>query len=63
MSIIFFKNQSIFYTVIQNGRRLNAPVLISQHTFKRDLKRILNHAEFDLRPKKSYFDRFFNDSN
>ncbi|GAA5085814.1 hypothetical protein GCM10023210_06980 [Chryseobacterium ginsengisoli] len=60
-TVIFFQDQSIFYTVIQNGRKTNAPVLISQHFIRKDFKKILNQKKFDLNPKKSYFDRFFND--
>lgn len=60
-TIIFFKNDSILYTVIQNGTRLNTPVLLSQHFIRNDLKKILTQEKFDLTPKKSYFNMFFND--
>jgi hypothetical protein len=60
-TIIFFKNNSILYTVIQNGTRINTPVLLSQHLIRKDLKKILSQEKFDLAPKKSYFDMFFND--
>lgn len=60
-TIIFFKNDSILYTVIQNGTRINTPVLLSQHFIRKDLKKILTQEKFDLTPKKSYFDMFFND--
>lgn len=60
-TIIFFSGQSIFYTVIKNGTKINSPVLLSQHLMRRDLKKILSQSKFDLNPKKSYFDRFFND--
>jgi hypothetical protein len=60
-TIIFFRGQSIFYTLIKNGTKINSPVLFSQHLMRRDLKKIVNQAKFDLHPKRSYFDGFFND--
>lgn len=60
--MIFFKDQSVFYTLIQNGRNANPPVLLSQHFIRKDFKKILNQKKFDLNPKKGYFDMFFNDS-
>lgn len=60
-TIIFFRNQSILYTIIKNGTKINAPVLLSQHLIRKDLKKILSQEKFDLAPKKSYFDMFFND--
>lgn len=61
-TIVFFKNQSVFYTLIQNGRNANPPVLLSQHFIRKDFKKILNQKKFELNPKKGYFDMFFNDS-
>lgn len=60
-TIVFFKNQSVFYTLIQNGRKINSPVLFSQHFIRKDLKKILNQKKFDLNSRKGYFDMFFND--
>ncbi|HCR76664.1 MAG TPA: hypothetical protein DIW37_09725 [Chryseobacterium sp.] len=59
--IIFFKDQSVLYTVIKSGRRINAPVLFSQHIIRKDIRKILHQKKFTLTRKKSYFDRFFND--
>ncbi|WP_336690473.1 MULTISPECIES: hypothetical protein [unclassified Chryseobacterium] len=59
--IIFFKDQSVLYTVIKSGRRINAPVLFSQHIIRKDIRKILHQEKFTLIRKKSYFDRFFND--
>ncbi|ROI00433.1 hypothetical protein [Chryseobacterium daecheongense] len=41
-TIIFFKEQSILYTLINEGSRTNRPVLISQHITRIDLKKILS---------------------
>jgi hypothetical protein len=41
-TIIFFKENSIFYTLIREGFKLNGPVLISQHITRMDLKKLLN---------------------
>lgn len=59
--IIFFKDQSVLYTVIKSGGRINAPVLFSQHIIRKDIRKILHQKKFTLTRKKSYFDRFFND--
>jgi len=61
-TIVFFKDQSVLYTLIQNGRRINTPVLFSQYFIRKDFKKILNQTKFDLTKKKGYFDMFFNDS-
>jgi len=60
-TIIFFKDQSISYALIQNGRKINAPVLLSQHFIRKDFKKILHQTKFNLIKKKGYFDMFFND--
>lgn len=39
--LVFLKNDTILYTVIKEGVRLNAPVLFSQHFIRRDFKKIL----------------------
>lgn len=39
--LVFFKNDTILYTVIKEGVRLNPPVLFSQHFTNRDLREIL----------------------
>lgn len=39
--LVFFKSDSILYTIIKEGYRLNAPVLFSQHFTRRDLKKML----------------------
>lgn len=39
--IIFFTESSILYTLIKEGRRMNSPVLISQHIVRRELKKLL----------------------
>ncbi|MCF2218123.1 hypothetical protein H9Q08_02275 [Chryseobacterium sp. PS-8] len=59
--IIFCKDQSVLYTVIKSGMRINAPVLFSQHIIRKDIRKILHQEKFTLTRKKSYFDRFFND--
>lgn len=60
--IIFFKDHTILYTLIQKGRKINPPVLFSQYFIRNDFKRILRQTKFELTKKKGYFDRFFNDS-
>ncbi|WP_312393652.1 hypothetical protein [Chryseobacterium sp.] len=60
-TIVFFKDQSVLYTLIQNGRRMNAPVLFSQYFIRKDFKKILSQTKFDLTRKKGYFDMYFND--
>lgn len=59
--IIFFKDQSVLYTVIKSGGKINAPVLLSQHFVRKDIRKILHQEKFTLTRKKSYFDMFFND--
>jgi len=39
--VVFFENDTILYTVIKEGTRLNLPILFSQHFTRRDLRRIL----------------------
>lgn len=39
--IIFFKDNSILYTLIKEGWRINFPVLFSQHIVRSDFKKIL----------------------
>lgn len=58
-TMIFFKDQSILYTVIRDALRLNVPVLISQHITRRDFKKILTQAKIKNKTKKSYFSLFF----
>ncbi|WP_157886028.1 hypothetical protein [Chryseobacterium glaciei] len=57
--MIFFKNESILYTLIKEGARLNVPVLFSQHIVRIDLKKILTQAKIKNKTKKSYFSLFF----
>lgn len=44
-TIIFFTNDSILYTLIKEGQKLNLPVLLSQHLVRRDLKKILRQTK------------------
>lgn len=41
-TIIFFKDDAILYTLIKEGAKINAPVLLSQHLTRLDLKKTLN---------------------
>lgn len=41
-TIIFFKENSILFTLIKDNPRLNFPVLFSQHITRMDLKKLLN---------------------
>lgn len=59
-TIIFFKDNSILYTVIKEGAKSNFPVLLSQHLIKMDLKKILQHEEINRKTKnKGYFSSLF----
>lgn len=59
-AIIFFKENSILYTLLKEGSKSNFPVLFSQHFFKMDFKKILQQNEPELEiKKKSYFRSFF----
>lgn len=61
-TIIFFKDNSIFYTLIMEGFKLNRPVLISQHITRMDLKKLLNLKKTKIQVKKNTFSSlFFND--
>jgi hypothetical protein len=44
-TIIFFKDDAILYTLIKEGAKINAPVLLSQHLTRLDLKKTLNKAK------------------
>ncbi|MDN3691830.1 hypothetical protein QWZ06_05970 [Chryseobacterium tructae] len=58
--IIFFKDNSILYTLLKEGSKTNLPVLLSQHFFKMQFKKILQQNEPELEIKnKSYFRSFF----
>lgn len=58
-TIVFFKDNEVLYTVIKEESRINFPVLFSQHFTKIELKKILNQT--NVKTKKSYFSRFFNE--
>ncbi|WP_415328479.1 hypothetical protein [Chryseobacterium sp. MMS23-Vi53] len=58
-TMIFFKDQSILYTLIKDASRLNVPVLISQHIIRNDLKRLLSLKKIETNRKRSYFSLFF----
>jgi len=60
-TVIFFMEQSILFTVLNEGPKINTTVLISQHLAKRHLKKVLNSKNYYLKKKKGYFDGFFND--
>ncbi|SFI11991.1 hypothetical protein [Halpernia frigidisoli] len=42
-TLVFIKDYSILFTIIQEGVRLNFPVLFSQYFFKSKMKRILKN--------------------
>ncbi|MFP3597473.1 hypothetical protein [Chryseobacterium sp. SIMBA_029] len=44
-TIIFFKDDAILYTLIKEGAKINAPVLLSQHLTRLDLKKTLNKTK------------------
>jgi uncharacterized membrane protein (DUF485 family) len=59
-TIIFFKDNSILYTLIKEGSKSNFTVLLSQHLIKMDLKKILQQEEINTETKnKGYFSSFF----
>lgn len=59
--MIFFRDESILYTLIKEGARLNFPVLFSQHIIRIDLKKILKKTNKQTKNinKKSDFSSFF----
>lgn len=58
-TMIFFKDQSILYTLIKDASRLNVPVLISQHIIRNDFKKLLSLQKIENKTKRSYFSLFF----
>ncbi|KPH10880.1 hypothetical protein [Chryseobacterium sp. ERMR1:04] len=59
--MIFFKNESILYTLIKESARLNVPVLFSQHIIRIDLKKILKKTNKQTKNinKRNGFSSFF----
>ncbi|WP_306619166.1 hypothetical protein [Chryseobacterium ginsenosidimutans] len=59
--MIFFKDESILYTLIKESARLNVPVLFSQHIVRIDLKKILKKTNKQTinTNKRSGFSSFF----
>lgn len=59
--MIFFKNESILYTLIKENARLNVPVLFSQHIVRIDLKKILKKTNKQTKNinKRNGFSSFF----
>lgn len=58
-TMVFFKDQSILYTLIKDASRLNVPVLISQHIIRNDFKKLLSLQKIESKTKRSYFSLFF----
>ncbi|MFC3158897.1 hypothetical protein SAMN05443633_10776 [Chryseobacterium arachidis] len=58
-TMVFFKDQSILYTLIKDASRLNVPVLISQHIIRNDFKKLLSLKKIENKTKRGYFSLFF----
>lgn len=58
-TIIFFKDNSILYTVIKEGAKSNFPALLSQHLIKMNFKKILQKKEIQTETKKKVISVLF----
>jgi len=58
-TVVFFKDNTILYTLIKEGSRSNFPVLLSQHLTKRDFKKILHPEYIEPIKRTTYFNSFF----